>query len=117
MNDTVVKLGSSGEPRSYRDRLTDTEKEELEAFRSHPATSGFILFDDMADVLVAEQVDDMSAAVFANVFDICESLAEQMGQREHNSITFENRWTEIACYRWTSTRMVVFRAKGNRKKA
>lgn len=115
MSDIVVKLGASNDDQSYRSHLTDTELAELQELRSHPATTGHILFDPDSEILHSENVEEMSAAVFANVFDICETLGSQLAQSSHESVTFESRTTEIVCLRWTNTRLVVFRRKGNRK--
>ena len=115
MSDIVVKLGTSADDQSYRSHLTDSELAEMQDLRSHPATTGLVLFDPDSEILHSENVEEMTAAVFANAFDICETLGSQLAQTSHDSVTFESRTTEIVCLRWTNTRLVAFRRKGNRK--
>ena len=114
MNKNVVHLGSQDiDP--IRLPLTDAEATEMQSLIGHPSTLGHILFDEDAEILTMDAVDEMSAPVFANVFDLCETLGGELGESIHTATTFETRGMEISCLRWNVTRLVVFRSKGSKK--
>jgi len=115
MNEKVVKLGSSADTIKGLESLTETELAEVKALHSHPSTVGYIVFDADAEVIYSENVDDMSAPVFANVFDMCEGLGESLGQTGHRSTVFESKSMEITCRRFEDVRVVVVQGKGVRK--
>jgi predicted regulator of Ras-like GTPase activity (Roadblock/LC7/MglB family) len=109
MSETVTPLRTGDEV--YLTYLTEDERHKMKTLTSLPGTSGFIMFDKTAEVIASDNVADISAAVFANIFDAAESLGAHMGQSVHHSVTFENKQQEIICHRWTRANLVVVRGK------
>lgn len=109
MSDTVTPLRKGdGVFASY---LTEEELAQMNVLLAFPNTSGFIMFDKNAEVIASDNIAEISAAVFANIFDAAWVLGEQMGQTDHRSITFENKQQEIVCHRWSQTNIVFVRSK------
>lgn len=111
MGENVVKLGTFNETSEIAGHMTEAEFADFHKVAGHPATVGYILFDPDAEILACDRISETNAAAFANVFDICDSLTEQVGQREHLSTVFEGREMEITCRRLEAARLVVFRRK------
>ena len=112
MTASIVKLDGPDWTAVARQHLTDEEYKLFSEDCSHPATVGHILFNDDAQTLTSHNVDETQTAVFANVFDICSGLTEELGQKSHQSAVFESRKMEITCRRLSKTRYVLLRAKG-----
>lgn len=92
--------------------MTEAEFAEFHKVAGHPATVGYILFDPDAEIIASEHITEANAAAFANVFDLCDSLTKDVGQKKHLSTVFEGREMEITCRRLETARLVVFRGKG-----
>lgn len=115
MAQKVVKLKTDDAATALRTILSEDEFTDFQTQCEHPATIGHLVLNDAAEVIAAAGVDEDNAAPLANVFDICEALTADVGQKEFVSTVFEARDMEITCRRLSAARLIVFRAKGNRK--
>lgn len=109
MSEAVTQLRTGAA--AYASYLNESERDQMKALTDFPGTTGYIIFDKNAEVIASDNIAEISAAVFANIFDGAEVLGTQMGQSEHRSITFENKAQEIICHRWSRTNLVVVRSK------
>lgn len=112
MSENVVLLDSAMAGRDLSDHLTPTEKAEMESLCGHPLTEGHILMDASAETLEARNISPDMAAVYANIFDVCQVLGGEIGQSDHKSITLESKTRQVICKKWSAAQLVVFRSRG-----
>jgi len=115
MTKNIVKLETNDSNATMRGLLSDAEYDEVKELRAHPATISHVLLSTELEVLDSENVDETNAAALANVFEICGTLTDEIGQKQHVATVFEGRDMEITCKCLENARLVLFRAKGNRK--
>jgi hypothetical protein len=114
MAENVVKLGNDDPLSPARERLSDADFTDFSKLKAHPAVIGHAVFDDKADVIVAENIDEGFIATFANAFDICGELTDEVGQKAHVGTVFESRKMEITCRRYGDLRAIVVQGKGGK---
>lgn len=107
----VVKLASDRTFDLIREHLNEDEFADFAKLCDHHSTIGHVVFTPESDVVVAENVDETDTAAFANVFDICGALTEEVGQKTHVGTSFESRKMEIICRCYSNARTVVLQSK------
>lgn len=115
MGENVVKLGADSPFAAVQEHMSDEDFGEFTKLASHHAVIGHVVFDDRADVIASENVDEAYVAAFANAFDICDALTEEVGQKTHVGTLFESRKLEITCRRYGEMRAVILQGKGAKK--
>jgi len=111
MANKVVKLAGNREFDLLRKHLTEEEFADFSELCNHHRTIGHLVLNDNAQILSSENVDENDCAAFENVFDICDALTEEIGQKMHVSTSFESRSMEVICRRYPLARTVVLQTK------
>lgn len=96
---------------SQAGNLTEKEMEQMRKILTHPANTGYVLFDPNSEILESANIDEELAPALAHVFDLCDGLSGDLGQQSHMGTVFEGREQEISCHRLNGARLVVFRSK------
>lgn len=115
MNANVLHMESRGGDSALKQALTPEELAEFETLSNDPSVISITLFGPDGEAILNQDIEDMASVVYANVFDMAERMGTELGQNAHRSITFESGDLEINCFRWSETRLVLYRIKGNRK--
>jgi len=115
MANKVVKLSADSKFEVLREHMNEDEFVEFSKLCSHHTTIGHVVFNEHAETIVAENVDEGYVAAFANVFDICDALTEELDQTTHAGTLFESRKMEISCRRYSNARAVILQGKGAAK--
>jgi len=115
MTVNVFHLDAAESVEDWSELLSEAERETLAKTKDDPTSTGYMLIDEEGDILVSHNVAEIAAPVFANVFDICEQLREELSQSEHRSVTFESRDTMITCHRFSATQLVVYRSAASKR--
>lgn len=115
MSTKIVKMDPRDDGSNLGDILTPGELNEFNTLTRDPALIGFTLFDPDGEIFLAQDIEDMAAPVYANVFDMAERLGRELGQHSHRRLSFESGDLEVLCVRWSSSRLVTYRTKGGRR--
>ena len=115
MNANVLHIESRSGDSALKQALTPEEMDEFEALSKDPSVISITLFDPDGQAILNQDIEDMASIVYANVFDMAERMGNELGQTAHRSITFESGDLEINCFRWSNSRLVLYRIKGARK--
>lgn len=107
----MIEFGESAQPSEY---LTQEESAEFERIQSESSVIGYALIDmDGSEILSKGVFDELSGAIFANIFDIADRVGEEFGESESSSMFFaESEDYEIAAITMTRAKAVFIKQKG-----
>jgi hypothetical protein len=107
-------MSLSEEPLEAQDFLTPEETSELAAIQRDASVIGYALITNKgAEIEANGMFREMSAPVFANVFDLATKLGSDFGEPEAKPLLFlESGEIDIACVSLTSARAIIVKRKG-----